>query len=157
MVGTAIPQFGRKTWPRKWLPMESAQTSWLGIGKLPPRVALQPLIPVLPPIEHQIRAWVWAKPCNTIWARAYTLPLHFLGHSLGTLVNASAIDFVHGEKPGTSPQASWSSNLIHVTLFDQALLAEALGIGEIQTPLPLHFTWADNYKSLVDWHRYRGR
>ena len=80
----------------------------------------------------------------------YTLPLHFLGHSLGTLVNASAIDFVHGEKPGTSPQAAWNSNLIHVTLFDQAFLAEALGIGEIQIPLPLHFTWADNYESLVD-------
>ncbi len=30
------------------------------------------------------------------------------------------------------------------------MLAEALGIGGIQTPLPLHFTWADNYESLVD-------
>jgi hypothetical protein len=80
----------------------------------------------------------------------YTLPLHFLGHSLGTLVNASAIDFVHGDKPGTRPQAAWNSNLIHVTLFDQAFLAEALGIGEIQAPLPLNFSWADNYESLVD-------
>jgi hypothetical protein len=80
----------------------------------------------------------------------YTLPLHFMGHSLGTLVNASAVDYVHGEKWGASPQTIWGSNLIHVTLFDQALLAEALGIGEIQTPLPLHYTWAENYESLVD-------
>jgi hypothetical protein len=80
----------------------------------------------------------------------YTLPLHFLGHSLGTLVNASAIDFVHGEKPGVTPQVVWNSNLIHVTLFDQALLAETLGVGVIQAPLPLHFNLADNYESLVD-------
>jgi hypothetical protein len=80
----------------------------------------------------------------------YTLPLHFLGHSLGTLVNASAIDFLHGEKPGTSPQAKWSSNLIHVTLFDQAEVAEDFGLTlNQQNPLPVHFDCADNYESEV--------
>jgi hypothetical protein len=81
---------------------------------------------------------------------SYTLPLHFLGHSLGTLVNASAIDFVHGDKPGTSPQAAWNGNLIHVTLFDQAEVAEAFGLTlNQQSPLPVHFAWADSYTSEV--------
>jgi hypothetical protein len=78
----------------------------------------------------------------------YSLPLHFLGHSLGTLVNASAIDYVHGQKPGTNPQATWNNNLIQVTLFDQAQMAETFGT-QSQSPLPLIFTWADNYVSLV--------
>ncbi|HEY5040641.1 MAG TPA: carboxypeptidase regulatory-like domain-containing protein [Verrucomicrobiae bacterium] len=78
----------------------------------------------------------------------YTQPLHFLGHSLGTLLNASAIDYLHGDKPRTRPQTTWKNNLIHVTLFDQAQIADVLGAG-IEAPLPLNFTWADNYQSAV--------
>ena len=82
----------------------------------------------------------------------YSRPLHFLGHSFGTLVNASAINYLHGEQIGFrhySP-TPWQNNLVHVTLFDQAQgaeLAEAPFI--FQAALPLKFTWADNYKSFV--------
>ena len=81
----------------------------------------------------------------------YSHPLHFLGHSLGTLVDASAIDYLHGTKPGTHPQTTWQNNLVHVTLFDHAQVA-AVGIGQVQGPLPHNFTWADNYESLVGFN-----
>jgi hypothetical protein len=84
---------------------------------------------------------------------AYSQPLHFLGHSLGTLVNASAINYLHGERIGTGDYSPtpWANNLVHVTLFDQAQLAELAGASpNYQQALPFNFTWADNYKSLVD-------
>jgi hypothetical protein len=83
---------------------------------------------------------------------SYSQPLHFIGHSLGTLVNASAIDYVHGVRIGTRDHSPnpWQNNLVHVTLFDQAQLAETGGLLPLyQSVLPLNFTWADNYASLV--------
>ncbi|MEI6603469.1 MAG: carboxypeptidase regulatory-like domain-containing protein [Clostridia bacterium] len=83
---------------------------------------------------------------------SYSQPMHFMGHSLGTLVNASAINYLHGQSiwwrdSSTTP---WKNNLIHVTLFDQARVAEATGLSLLyQSPLPFAFTWADNYKSMV--------
>ena len=78
----------------------------------------------------------------------YSHPLHFVGHSLGTLVNASAIDYLHGTKPGARPQVPWQNNKVHVTLFDHAQVATVL-VGQAQGPLPQRFTWADNYESAV--------
>lgn len=52
----------------------------------------------------------------------YSQPIHFIGHSLGTMVNASAINYVHGDKTAeqnVSPTV-WSSAPIHVTLLDEA-------------------------------------
>ena len=84
---------------------------------------------------------------------AYSRPLHFLGHSLGTLVNASAINYLHGENvvTGYASPTPWKTNSIQVTLFDQAQLADLLaGASPVcQSALPFNFTWADNYKSLV--------
>lgn len=82
---------------------------------------------------------------------SYAQPLHFLGHSLGTLVNASAINYLHGEKYWTldySP-TPWKNNLVHVTLFDQAQLAIAGTAQTYQGAMPFDCTWADNYKSIV--------
>jgi hypothetical protein len=87
-----------------------------------------------------------------VLGEAYSRPLHFLGHSLGTLLNASTINYLRGNGIGTSLGApkAWKDNLIHVTLFDQAQLAEHLPTsGSFLSPLPLDFTWADNYKALV--------
>ncbi len=86
----------------------------------------------------------------------YVKPLHFLGHSLGTLVNASAINYLHNDNATTGPCTAtpWMHNIVHVTLFDQARLAavgEALlvQLPTFQSPLPVYFTWAENYKSIV--------
>jgi hypothetical protein len=57
----------------------------------------------------------------------YSQPIHFLGHSLGTMVNAAAINFLHADQvPSTQAAVSptpWPRNgepFIHVTLFDEA-------------------------------------
>jgi hypothetical protein len=85
----------------------------------------------------------------------YSQPLHFLGHSLGTLVNASAINYLHSENMATGYHSPtpWTNKYIHVTAFDQARLAAAAevlqgSLPSFQSPLPVHFTWADNYKSI---------
>jgi len=111
----------------------------------------------------------------------YSQPVHFIGHSLGTIVNAGAINYLHGERTGSAnqpvPPTAWPTGVpsIHVTLFDEAQVSEVGGnqvaydgidptaldawnnavSGEFsskenwQSPLPLHFTWADNYISEV--------
>ena len=55
----------------------------------------------------------------------YNQPIHFLGHSLGTLVNCRAADYLHGDGinlPAKSPGSYLPSNT-HITLFDEAELA----------------------------------
>jgi len=72
----------------------------------------------------------------------YSGDLHFLGHSLGTLVNARAADYLHGDTspsvkkpPGSVDFAWWRT---HMTLLDQAELARVteggmvvLGLGGV--------------------------
>lgn len=116
----------------------------------------------------------------------YSHSLHFFGHSLGTMVNAAAINFLHGDQI-SSTRAAVSPNpwpvdkepFIHITMFDDAAAASAntteaqlffdgntvsqtlsplLLSGEDNTtltyspPLPVHFTWADNYVSLFGFY-----
>jgi hypothetical protein len=102
---------------------------------------------------------------------SYSQPVHFIGHSLGTIVNAAAANFLHGDSNGNArrPASSipWTSPM-QMTLFDEAAIAEALGDQELQagldttvldafnsqpingqSPLPNSYVWADNYASLV--------
>ncbi len=105
----------------------------------------------------------------------YFPELHFLGHSLGTLVNAAAVNFLRGDKLGheEASSAPWLSKPIHVTMFDHAeranllnqqLLYDGLSLNlveaadrlsssgnytwEWQRSMPARPTWADNYVSL---------
>lgn len=116
----------------------------------------------------------------------YSHPVHFFGHSLGTMVNAAAINFLHGEKvPSTHAEASptpWPTSgepFIHVTLFDEAdeategttasqLIFDGNTVSQSSSPellsvdnnsslnwsppLPIHYTWADNYVGLVGFY-----
>jgi len=92
----------------------------------------------------------------------YSQPLHFLGNSLGALVNASAINYLHSEKIGIGYHCltPWIQNLVQVTVFDQAESAVAVeDLIEskspiVQSPLPVAFTWAENYKSLVGFGNF---
>jgi Immunoglobulin I-set domain/Lipase len=55
----------------------------------------------------------------------YSQPIHFIGHSLGTLVNCRAADYLHGDgknSPAKSP-GSYLPSKTHMTLFDEAELA----------------------------------
>jgi hypothetical protein len=59
---------------------------------------------------------------------SYHQRLHFIGHSLGTIVNSRACDFLHGKLPRQAV-TYWDENNTrpHVTLLDQAELANTFG------------------------------
>ena len=109
----------------------------------------------------------------------YAQRIHFVGHSLGTLVNAAAANYLHGDAPNNSHQYFNPTNT-QMTLCDEAEAAWELtssgwqlattlpqiidqGISSLSTlngnfstpqrywdhPLPKQFAWADNYISAV--------
>ena len=61
----------------------------------------------------------------------YNQRVHFIGHSLGTIVNAYACDYVHGSfaRNTNNPTVHWDSTLTrpHITLFDEAEVASVFG------------------------------
>jgi hypothetical protein len=88
-------------------------------------------------------------------ASPYLPPIHFIGHSLGTLVNAAAAN---------SLGSGFDRGNVQMTLFDEASLAtftdcsKFLWLATQGSPsnrrnylpsLPNQFLWADNYVSLV--------
>jgi hypothetical protein len=108
----------------------------------------------------------------------YAREIHFLGHSLGALVNAAAVNYVRGDKLGseTNSPTPWICAPIHVTLFDHAQIANTFDqhvlydglsvnlveavdrlesganyIWDLKRSMPVHPTWADNYVSLVGY------
>jgi len=98
----------------------------------------------------------------------YSKPIHFVGHSLGTLVNASAANYLQGANwanEDVSP-TPWLATNMQMTLFDEAEVATGQSglLNGIRTligwngnplepkpsyyhPLPKQFAWADNYVS----------
>lgn len=103
----------------------------------------------------------------------YGQPVHFIGHSLGTIVNKHACDHLYG--PG-----GWNAALTepHLTLLDEAEIASVFGteaitsavvasaMANLQTgliagglkaarnwknPISNHAVWIDNYVSCVGW------
>ena len=86
----------------------------------------------------------------------YAHQIHFIGHSLGTLLNARAANQLHAG--GFDPSKT------QMTLFDEASVATFTDCFKLLwlatagrpsnsqnylQPLPGHFSWADNYISLV--------
>jgi pimeloyl-ACP methyl ester carboxylesterase len=84
----------------------------------------------------------------------YSMPIHFIGHSMGTLVNATAADYLQ------TNGYPWQN--IQMTLFDEAEIAKANLIQYAEfafnfstpqpyygQPLPKQYAWADNYVSAV--------
>lgn len=72
---------------------------------------------------------------------SYGQPIHFIGHSLGTLVNAAAANYLHENTGGTfSPQNT------HITLLDDAALANIEGtfvqLGYTLTAFMRRMKWA---------------
>lgn len=101
---------------------------------------------------------------------SYHQTLHFIGHSLGTLVNATAADYLHEATPQNFP-----ADHTQMTLLDDAGAVNTAGkvvmlgynvsglSGSIASqvvragfvgPIPRDFAWVDNYISLLGmWHR----
>ncbi len=105
----------------------------------------------------------------------YSQPIHFIGHSFGTLVNAYAANFLQGTNWAGEPVSPtpWPATNMLMTLFgeaevgvdknfifhpaDLAALVAALAGGNAgyfnlpsyDHPLPRNFAWAENYVSEV--------
>ena len=101
----------------------------------------------------------------------YSQPIHFIGHSFGTLVNAYAANYLQGANFANEAASStpWPAANMQMTLFDEAevgadknftlnsqdlaALADAnanlLTASSYYHPLPKQFAWADNYVSAV--------
>ena len=82
----------------------------------------------------------------------YSQPIHFIGHSFGTCVNAAAANYLEAN--------GYSSANIQMTLLDEAEIANDLasGLAIVSptacnywwiSPLPTNCAWSDNYISLV--------
>jgi pimeloyl-ACP methyl ester carboxylesterase len=88
----------------------------------------------------------------------YSKPIHFIGHSFGTVVNADAADYLQAN------DYSWTN--MQMTLFDEAEVGSGTASNDFQSaaisvttilandsssqpfwyhPLPNNFAWADNY------------
>jgi hypothetical protein len=101
----------------------------------------------------------------------YSRPIHFIGHSLGTLVNAYAANYLQGTNFAPKDEVSptpWPATNMQMTLFDEAEAARGITSfgADIDTisgqngnpllpkksydnPLPRQFAWADNYIAAV--------
>ena len=72
---------------------------------------------------------------------AYSQAVHFIGHSLGTLVNATAANYIH--------MNGYSWTRTHMTLLDDAEEANWVSSASFVSPIPSQRAWIDNYVSFV--------
>jgi len=109
---------------------------------------------------------------------AYSHNLHFIGHSLGTMINAGAANYLHGDQTAQQPvsPAPWNV-LVHVTMLDEASRTSIAGFEVVfdglrvglsgdsdlfsyvshnlwQSALPRYSTWADNYRSAIGFSHH---
>lgn len=112
-----------------------------------------------------------AQTLTNVLGNSYTNGIHFIGHSLGTLVNAAAANYLHNKTGG-----AFDWHRTQMTLLDNAELANVegrllpvgygvagfeslLGFGDPPplgwtSPLPEQRAWADNYMSLVGLYHF---
>ena len=144
--------------------------------------AARPCLPPNPPEEKTPRHGVaLGKALYEVLGADYAQKLHFVGHSLGTVVNAHAANYLHGHASGKQEAApqQWSPGNTHMTLLDEAELARVIGkdvfysivggyftggglrvtlavaetIAGWKSPVPVDAAWVDNYVSLVGFYR----
>ena len=100
----------------------------------------------------------------------YRQKVHFIGHSLGTLVNGYAVDYLHAHQRAGHRVAAqpWLSANTHVTMFDEAAISRLIARETLaklilsggrsyaasvaldwKNPVPQNFRWLDNYIASV--------
>ena len=116
---------------------------------------------------------------QSVLGAGYANNLHFMGHSLGALVNAATANYLHGDRTAQQPVSPtpWSPARTHITLFDQAEISRVASVQVLFDGLTLNLTspaavlkyaaktlqgwkpsmpvqsaWADNYISLVGFY-----
>ena len=98
---------------------------------------------LLPPEEKTPKQGVaLGKMLYTALGSGYLKQVHFMGHSLGAVVNAAAANYLHGDGEGRQDRASlpWSSARTHLTLFDEAELSRVVGKEVIYDTLNGYFS-----------------
>lgn len=83
-----------------------------------------------PPVDRtRAQGLALGKALYETFGANYAKEIHFMGHSLGALVNAEAVNYLHGDgaTPRTRPPKPWDSSRTHVTLFDEAEIAVVAG------------------------------
>lgn len=100
----------------------------------------------------------------------YRQKVHFIGHSLGTLINGYAVDYLHGYTRAGHRVAEqpWAFSNTHVTMSDEGAIARLIAKETLadlvlrdwrsyatsvalgwKNPVPHDFLWLDNYISSV--------
>ena len=87
---------------------------------------------VTPPTDRACEQGIeLGKALRTALGTGYSQHLHFVGHSLGSIVNCYACDYVHGSfsRSSNNPAIPWNPLLTtpHVTLLDEAEVATVFG------------------------------
>ena len=85
---------------------------------------------LIPPIDRTPPQGLLLGQALQQWlGTGYNRHVHFIGHSLGTIVNKYACDYVHGMLDRGNPAAAWNKEvtLPHITLLDEAEAASIAG------------------------------
>lgn len=89
----------------------------------------------IPIVEAACQGPVLGRELQRYLGVTYGRRIHFIGHSLGTIVNSRACDYLHGGGPSRFPQATvrWNAGLTmpHMTLLDHAEIANPFGTNVI--------------------------
>jgi pimeloyl-ACP methyl ester carboxylesterase len=179
-LGYEVPNAGVEGWPT------TSATAMVAQGVTPDvanivawdwRYASQG---TLPPEENiPGESVLLGQSLRTVLGSGYLQPVHFVGHSLGALVNAGAANYLNGHK--TAQQAvsptPWVSAPMHFTLFDHGEVSRIASLQvlfdgltlDLGSPtevlkyasktlqgwkpsLPVQYEWADNYISQVGFY-----
>lgn len=94
---------------------------------------------LVPPIDEACDQGIeLGRALHQVLGTGYSKRVHFIGHSLGTIVNANACDHVHGtfSRSSTNPASRWETGNTrpHVTLLDEAEVANVFGQKMITSP-----------------------
>ncbi len=91
----------------------------------------QAATPLVPPVDRTVRQGRLLGEAlrRRLGYDAYAQPIHFIGHSLGTLVNRYACDNAHQRGDGNGSEIGFNSLLTrpHITLLDEAEVASIFG------------------------------
>lgn len=179
-LGYEVPNAGIEGWPT------TIATAMLAQGVTPDvanilawdwRYAAQG---TLPPEENiPGEAVLLGQSLQTVLGSGYSQPVHFVGHSLGALVNAGAANYLNGHKTAQQAvsQTPWVSAPMHFTLFDHGEVSRIASLQvlfdgltlDLGSPtevlkyasktlqgwkpsLPVQYEWADNYISQVGFY-----
>ena len=105
---------------------------------------------VSPTIDHAMPQGLLLGLALQQWlGSGYSQHVQFVGHSLGTIVNKYACDYVHGMLDRGNPATQWNKEITkpHLTLLDEA---EAASIAGTKVPISSAQSWlASNSYGLI--------